>query len=249
MTPLIDAHLHLDLLPDPRRTLAHLVAAGHRAIAVTNAPSVFEWTERLVADAPSVHAALGLHPELASERERELPLMWKLLPRTRYVGEIGLDYVTRNRSQRAAQRRVFESIVERCDAAGDKILTVHSRRAVTDVIDVLTGFRGVAVLHWLSATTTQLTRAAGAGLFFSINPSMAASNRGRDLIRRMPADQVLTESDAPFAALHGRPIDTVDIAQVIEVLADDWRCDAREARDKVLSNFNRATKNLSRLPS
>ena len=240
MEPLIDAHLHLDLLPDPRRALADLVAAGHQAIAVTNAPSVFEWTERLVAATTCVQAALGLHPELASERERELPLMWKLLPKTRFIGEVGLDYVTSDRGERAAQRRVFESVVERCDAVGDKVLTIHSRRAAADVTAVLKGFRGTAILHWFSGTIAQLKRASDAGCFFSINPSMTTSKRGRDLVQRMRPEQVLTESDAPFASINGREVNIADIARLADLLAESWQCDPREARCRLLRNFNQA---------
>jgi TatD DNase family protein len=111
-------------------------------MSVTNAPSVFEGTERLTSRSRFVRAALGLHPELAAERAAELPLRWDLLGRTRNVGEIGLDYVTGIMNERVLQRRVFEQIVSRCNDAGEKVLTVHSRRAESDVLDVLHGFRG-----------------------------------------------------------------------------------------------------------
>ena len=242
MTPLIDAHLHLDLLPDPRRALADLVAAEHQAIAVTNAPSVFEWTQRLVTNAPLVYAALGLHPELAVQRERELPLMWELLPKTRYVGEVGLDYVTRSRSERAAQRRIFEHIVDACDAAGDKILSVHSRRAAADVIKILEGIRGTVILHWFSGTANQLLRAAEAGFFFSINPSMGASRQGRELMRQMPSNQVMTESDAPFAQVDGRPVATADILKFSEMLAMLWGCEPQEVQQSLRRTFEHVTR-------
>jgi TatD DNase family protein len=56
------------------------------------------------------------------------------LAETRFVGEIGLDYVTSDRELRRRQREVFSQILARCAEHRDKVLTVHSRRSASDVI-------------------------------------------------------------------------------------------------------------------
>ena len=55
-----------------------------------------------------IRTALGLHPQLAHERFRELPLFEALLGETRYVGEIGLDGSPAHRQHADIQRKVFE---------------------------------------------------------------------------------------------------------------------------------------------
>lgn len=117
----------------------------------------------------------------------------RTVERTRYVGEIGLDYVTSDPQNRARQREVFAAIVERCTSLGNKVLTIHSRRSAADVIAIVgPGFRGKAILHWFSGTAAQLQRAAEAGFLFSVNPSMMSSKNGRTLAAGMPRDHVLT---------------------------------------------------------
>src|SRR6266542_3905074 len=95
---LIDAHCHVDLFPDPNALADEAGCSRIHIIAVTNAPSVFLHTLALSRDRPYVHAAVGLHPEVAASHGHELERMWPLLEQTKYVGEIGLDYVTDDQS-------------------------------------------------------------------------------------------------------------------------------------------------------
>lgn len=62
-----------------------------------------------------VQVALGFHPQEAAEHAGELREFEELLPSTRFVGEVSLDYYFCDRPLRAVQRRVFERIVEKCD--------------------------------------------------------------------------------------------------------------------------------------
>ena len=91
---LIDTHCHVDLYPDYPAVLDEIERGGIYTIAVTNAPSVFRRCVEMTRATRSVRVAVGLHPELAAARERELDLLQDLLPTTRYVGEVGLDYVS-----------------------------------------------------------------------------------------------------------------------------------------------------------
>src|SRR5438552_1595155 len=88
---MIDFHCHLDLYSQPRDVVEECIVRGAYVLAVTTTPSAWEGTSALVAGASRIRVALGLHPELAQERKVELPLFDKLLSRTKYVGEIGLD--------------------------------------------------------------------------------------------------------------------------------------------------------------
>jgi TatD DNase family protein len=86
-----------------------------------------------------VRASVGLHPQLVRSHAREIDLIQPLLERTRYVGEIGIDYSEPDRNDHAHQRRIFGRILEYCAAAGDKVLTIHSRRAASEVISMAQG--------------------------------------------------------------------------------------------------------------
>ena len=239
--PALDSHCHIDLYPSPAAVVARAEEAGVRTIAVTNAPRVFAHTQGLVAGSALVRAALGLHPELVATHGRELDRLLELLPQTRYVGEVGLDFVTRDTDNRRQQSRVFEAILGRCAEAGDKVMTVHSRRAASEVIDAIgPSYPGVVILHWFSGSVRELTRGAAMGMYFSVNPAMTESVSGRKLIAAMPPDRVLTETDGPFVQRAGQAAEPSDVYGVLSYLAECWRCSAADAQARVNQTFVRA---------
>lgn len=236
----VDAHCHLDLFADPVALVRRIDEWRVHTIAVTNAPSVFWNTEQLAASSRYVYCAVGLHPELIATHGEQLEQLWPCLERTDFVGEVGLDYSTPDRSLRARQRRVFETILERCAGFGDKIVTVHSRRASADTIDAIGDrFPGKVILHWFTGTRRELDCAARFGLYFSVNPAMIASQGGRELVAGMPRDRVLTESDGPFVKLGRQPADPTNAPIVLSYLAKTWRVELDEAARAVVENLKR----------
>lgn len=236
-TVILDTHFHLDLSTDPASTVRQIDAARVYTVAVTNAPSVFPATENLVRGSKYVRAALGLHPELAVERAGEFALFRRYLPQTRYVGEVGLDYVTTVERDRKTQRRVFEAVIAECRAARGKVVTIHSRRAAADVIDVVgAGFPGAWILHWYSGSRTVLSRAISMGAYFSVNSAMAESEKSETLVREIPPDRILIESDGPFISIDGRPATPMALSGVVRRLAEWWKVDLTEARIRLSAN-------------
>lgn len=242
--PLVDTHCHVDLYPEPEALVRRIEAAQIYTVAVTNAPSVFRQTAALAKGKRYVRPALGLHPQLASERASELPIMWRHLPETRYIGEIGLDYTTTDPTDRATQRRVFEAVLAKCHESADKLLTVHSRRAADDVVDMIGGgFRGTVILHWYSGSQPALKKAVSRGFYFSVNTAMIESKRSLSMLEHVPREQVLTETDGPFVSGSLGPSRPWDVASVVGILAQRWRTSEREVRETVYENFTRLLRN------
>ena len=236
----LDAHCHIDLLPDPRKVIVQIEQNRIATIAVTNTPSVFPHMERFAAASSYVKPALGLHPQLAVQRQRELPQMWELFHRTRYIGEIGLDYQTRIENERKGQRDIFDRILTHCAEYGDKILTIHSRRAAKDVISAIgDNFKGKIILHWYSGGKRDLSRAISYGFYFSVNGAMLASQSGKSLVSQIPFDRLLTETDAPFTKSQNRKTTPLLIPQVTQELADFLARPIDELAAQVHSNFQR----------
>lgn len=221
---MIDFHCHIDLFPDPRRLIAECERVGIDVLSVTTTPSAWEGTRALAANSKVIRTALGLHPELAHERHRELPLFDRLLADTHYVGEIGLDHSPGSERNWAIQSTVLRHILQSCQDAGGRIMSLHSRRAAREVLDLLEQFpqAGTPVLHWMSSSVSDLTRAIALGCWFSVGPSMLASKKGRALAARMPRDRVLTESDGPFAIINGQRATPFDTRLSLPPLAELW---------------------------
>lgn len=238
ITSFVDTHFHIDLF-ETAPSLAHEIETQEiHTIAVTNTPSVYHYTHALGQRYPHILPAIGLHPELAYERERELPQMWEWLEKTRFVGEVGLDYVTRDEQNRLTQRRVFGQILERSARYGDKIITVHSRKSAKDVIAAIgANFPGRVILHWFSGSIRELEQAIENGYYFSVNSAMVSSKKGRDVVTRIPRHRLLTETDGPFVKISGSPATPLRLPMIIESISEVWNLPVADARETIFNNF------------
>ncbi len=194
---LYDTHCHLDLFESRNEIINEIESAEIYTIAVTNLPILFEKLNREISS-KYIRPALGFHPELLQQYNKYIPLMWSLLSETRYIGEVGLDFKT-GKHFHELQVGFFEELIKRCNICGNKILTVHSRMSADKVVSIIgNDFNGKIILHWFSGSKTILKSAIDNGYYFSINYSMVKSKAGQDIIRSIPLNRLLLETDAPF---------------------------------------------------
>lgn len=220
---LVDFHCHMDLYPDFEALVEESQRESVYTLAVTTTPKAWARNHELASRTKFVRAALGLHPQLVHERAGELRLWHELVPLTRYVGEVGLDAGPRFYRSLDQQRTVFEDIVTRCATLGDRVLTVHSVRAVKQVLDVIEAklprSRGQVVMHWFTGSPSEARRAVDLGCYFSINAAMLDGAKRRNLVSALPIERLLTETDGPFTQEGGRPARPVDVASTVCALA------------------------------
>lgn len=237
---MMDMHCHIDLYENPIIVIDKARKQGMYVLSVTTTPSAWCGTSSLVDGVPRFNTALGLHPQLANEREIELPLFDKLIDKTRYIGEIGLDGSVMCRPFFDAQLRIFRHILSRCQQYSDKILTIHSRGAVKDVLDELENHRnsGTPILHWYLGTKKELIRAVELGCWFSVGPAMLKSKHGLKVIGWIPKDRLLLETDGPFTTNDdGTPLQPVDYTRVVRYLGELWECSDTSVRHQLLANL------------
>lgn len=234
----MDFHCHVDLYPNPREVYRQAIERNEFTWLVTTSPRAFEATSKALAPTPKVLITPGLHPELAHQRAAEIPLLLEQVGRCSAVGEIGLDGSARFKEHAAVQLEVFESVVARCAELGGRVLSIHSRQAADQVLDVLRAHPGygTAVLHWFSGTAGQLKRAADMGCWFSIGPAMLTSASGRKLASLMPRDRVVGESDGPFGQVAGQSVMPWEAHQASIALAGEWNASAPEVREWLSHN-------------
>jgi TatD DNase family protein len=238
---MIDLHCHLDLYPKPAPIIAEIRARGMYVLAVTTTPEAFDGNLRYVGDSPRIRVAVGLHPELAKERHAEVRLLCAALPRTRYVGEVGLDGSPQHRSSLDVQRKVLRTILDSCRDHGGRIVSLHSRMAADAVLDEIesAGSLGTPVMHWFSGSPEELARAKDLGCWFSIGPAMLSSRKGRLLAAEMPRDRVLPETDGPFGQLDGKALMPWESCLVEEALSRLWGIPVTEVEKLMESNLRR----------
>ena len=194
-------------------------------------------------DGGAIITALGLHPQLAHERKGELSLFDRILPDSAYVGEVGLDGAPEFKTHWQDQIDVFRHVLNACNEAGGRVISIHSRRASTPVLDLLELYpgSGTPILHWFSGTVRELERAIRLGCWFSVGPVMLRSKKGRELTVRIPKERVLTESDGPFAQLNGRSIYPWEVIYAVNELSKLWGIDQKAVEKKILNNLERLT--------
>jgi TatD DNase family protein len=237
MSLFIDTHCHVGLYRDPAAVLHAAAAADVVTIAVTELPSAFQRLELALRRTPRVRLALGVHPLRAGTvTESGLQLFSRLLERTSYVGEIGLDYSARGLPSKRRQIEVFECVLSE-PAIGSKILSVHTRRAESDCIARLRQVRAHAILHWYSGPVNHLDDALAAGMYFSVNPAMLLSRHGQRILDALPQDRVLCETDGPYTRVSGRAAEPKDIPWLVTELATRWEMPPAAARLRVAENF------------
>jgi TatD DNase family protein len=236
---LLDSHCHLDRYSDPANVADEAARRNVLTVAVTNLPSHFKLGQPHVKALPRVRLALGLHPLVKEVPEREFQLFEELLGETSYVGEIGVDLSREGRPTGEAQIARFERVLQLLSGK-PKVLSLHSRGADKVVLDLLTahGITG-AIFHWYSGSLGVLERIVDAGHYFSVNPSMTTTVKGREIIHSIPPDRVLTETDGPHAKDGRRPLHPWDVVPAVQFMATVWGTSSDEVAKAICSNFDR----------
>jgi TatD DNase family protein len=237
----MDFHCHLDLYPSAREIYKEASQRNEFTWFVTTSPKAFVASSRVLGQSSNVFITPGLHPEIAHERAAELELLLEQIGTVQGVGEVGLDGSARFKSHFDVQRRIFEAVIARCAQLGGRALSIHSRRAVKDVLAILArhpGY-GTAVLHWFSGTPAELRAAAALGCWFSIGPAMFESANGRALAEQMPRDKVVPESDGPFAKVAGNTVMPWCANDTAARLSSQWHISFDEAVNILAQNGKR----------
>lgn len=207
---LCDAHCHVDFAVDAPAVARAADRAGCALLCSTVEPQGFDRACALFPPAafPLVRVGAGMHPRWVAPDSQtaraQAQAVVDRLPRTAFVGEVGLDFGPRYAATADLQQRVFRQIVRACAAAGDTMLSIHAVRSAGTVLDILEqegAFDSCrCVLHWFSGSSDELNRARALGCWFSVGERMLATRRGRAYVRALPADRLLLETDLPAYA-------------------------------------------------
>lgn len=195
---IIDTHCHFDMMPNPEGYISAKEKAGDIVIGMTNLPSHFKMGQSHLIGYKHIRLALGLHPLLAAENRKELTLFKRLVDQTSYIGEIGLDFSREGIATKNEQISVLREVLATIKGK-KKIVSVHSRNAEIELLDMLCEFEIKNVIfHWYSGPVDLMPSIIERGFYFSINESMCRSKNGQSIIGKIPREKILTETDAPY---------------------------------------------------
>lgn len=237
---MIDFHCHLDLYPDAIELLPIVAKRNQFTLAVTTSPRAWHATSRLFSCYDNIKVALGLHPEIATQKSNELPLFISSIPKTMFIGEIGIDGSQRYRDSLQLQEDIFKHILMECDRSGGRILSIHSRNAVPHVLDFIAKYskHSIPVLHWFSGTAREMQYALELDCWFSIGPTMLNGAKGRALLNGLPINKILPETDGPFTSHHNKALMPWDAIRIADALVESYRIEKEDV-------YHQFEKNLS----
>ena len=195
---MIDVHCHFDMMPNPETYVRQKEETGDIVIGMTNLPSHFQMGQPYIMHYKHIRLGLGLHPLLAAENKKELPLFKRLVDETSYIGEIGLDFSREGYASKEEQIKVLKEVLTILRGKR-KIVSVHSRRAEKELLELLGEFNIENVIfHWYSGSVSLIPAILELGYYFSINEAMTLSHSGKSIIEKIPRDRILMETDAPY---------------------------------------------------
>jgi TatD DNase family protein len=223
---LVDAHAHIcdpafdtdreDVLARARRAGVTAIVAVGEDLADANRNLELARLDAMIKPAAGLypsHLSLEKAAEMAAFIRRHRQHLWA-------VGEVGLDFwVVKEDSQKALQKEIFKFFIQLAVEL-DLPLNVHSRSAGRHAVAMLLENNAVKVqLHAFDGKPGAALPAVEAGYFFSIPPSVVRSRQKQKLVKQLPLDCLLVETDSPVlgpdASRRNEPANLPGVVQAI----------------------------------
>jgi TatD DNase family protein len=247
---LVDSHCHLDLMkhPDPGEVLAQAEAHGvtrllNISVDLESFPSVLAPAQ----DFSNIYATVGLHPNTPQSQESDAKILVKLADHAKVlgIGETGLDYF-RSEGDLEWQRERFRYHIRAARECG-KPLIIHCREAREDTLRILREERAQEVggiMHCFVEDwdTAQAAMELGFYISFSGILTFKSAIDLKAVAKKIPAERLLVETDAPYLAPvphRGQPNCPAYVRHVAEYLAHLRGETFTEIAEMTSRNFDR----------
>jgi TatD DNase family protein len=193
-----------------------------------------------------VYAAFGIHPWnvnalTESELQKTVDLIYKQRSNKALIaiGEIGLDYKYANIWDK--QLKVFDELLHLAEKL-DLPVIIHSRGTTSQIVEMLPSYKIKKVLlHWFSNPISLLNRVVEYGYYITEGPPTVYSNGIREVVRKIPLANLLTETDGPVRyfkqPFNGRiPMPTF-IPTVVKAIAETKKLEMPIVAEQIIKNF------------
>ncbi|MFH1678627.1 MAG: TatD family hydrolase [Candidatus Omnitrophota bacterium] len=227
---LIDTHCHLDFPEfDPDRAQVIDRAKKNEVGFIINIGASLRGSQAgvdLSKEYGFIYTSVGIHPHEADKVNREMIKNIQDLSKEAKVvaiGETGLDYY-RGISSVENQKRLFAALLELAKIRSLPVI-IHCRQAHEDTFKILKeGRASCGVVHCFSGNEEFLKRYLDLGLYvsFTCNLTYKKAEDLRGLLRLVPLERLLLETDAPFLppeGLRGKRNEPANLIHLAEKVA------------------------------
>ncbi len=194
----------------------------------------------------TVYAALGVHPWTVNKlTDDELHQTLALIKGQAHnkslvaIGEIGLDSKYMDIWEK--QLKVFDSMLHVAEELGLPVI-IHSRGTTVQIVEMLPSYNLQRVLlHWFSNPISALSKAVEIGCYISEGAPTVFSDGIRDVVKKIPIDRLLTETDGPVRffkpPFKGKRTTPAFIPEIVNAMAELQKLPPESVADQVAKNF------------
>jgi TatD DNase family protein len=251
---IIDTHSHFNLPQfdaDRDQAIARMVEAGVGTICI----GIDYPTSLLATQIAEIHkdiwAIVGVHPthwEVEYDHDALKALAGK--PFVVGIGECGLDYYREHdRKSKPAQKVLFQAQIDLAHEL-DLPLMLHIRpedghmdayeealHMLHDARTTWPSMRGTA--HFFAGTKEIAQEFVNLGFHISFSGVITIFPEYEDVVRSVPIDRILPETDAPFAAplpYRGKCNEPAYVVEVVKKIAEIKKLPLEETQEQLLKN-------------
>ncbi|MDR3517786.1 MAG: TatD family hydrolase [Azospirillaceae bacterium] len=251
---LVDSHCHLDFA-ESDAARAEIVDRARRAgvgrmLTIGTRVSRFDEVQHVVDSFDDVWCSVGVHPHHAAEEAAVATLdrlrALSAAPKVIAIGETGLDYFY-DSCPRDVQQDSFRRHLQLCRETGLPVV-VHTRDADEDTARILgeegAGQGVTGLIHGFSSGRRLAEQALAMGFYLSLSGIVTFKNSEdlRAIVRDVPLDRILVETDAPYLApvpKRGKTNEPAFIVHTAAAVAAVKGIDAADLAAQTTANFFR----------
>jgi TatD DNase family protein len=250
---LVDSHCHLDYPDFAEEGLpeivsrAKLAGIGHMLTICTEIAK-FPQVLAVARAFPFIHCSVGTHPHHAADEmnvRKEDIVALAQDPKVAGIGETGLDYYYKH-SPPEEQQKGFTTHIEAAGETGLPLI-IHTRDADEDTIRIMrdAGQRRVGgVMHCFSGGRKLADDALELGFYISFSGiiTFKKSDELREVVKHVPMDHILVETDSPYLAPmphRGKRNEPSFVVHTAQMVADLKGLSRQEVAAQTTENFFR----------
>ncbi|KZX10380.1 TatD family hydrolase [Methanobrevibacter filiformis] len=229
---MIDIHCHLDFEEYDNDRHEVIKRAKDKLRAVINSGTSYEGNKRVFELSNNnkgfIYPTFGFHPTnsgKSSELDIEIAInhMIEYMDDIVAIGEVGMDYFyIKDKKEREKQIEIFKQFAT---LANDykKPIVIHCRDAEKKAFNLIQEFDDIpsVIFHCYSGSLKTANKLVDNGYFMSFSNMLSYSKQHQDLVKEIPLDNILTETDSPYlSTIRGERNEPYNVYKTLNKIAE-----------------------------
>ena len=155
------------------------------------------------------------------------------------IGEIGIDF--KEGQNKEIQEKFFTLQLELAQKLKIPAI-IHSRKAEKEVLKILENYPKLKkILHCFSGKFSLVKKADEMGCYFSIPTNIVKNEHFQKMVKELPKNKILTETDAPFLSPYPEKRNQpAFIKESIKKISEIWNLSEKQTENQIERNFLKA---------